>query len=289
MADGTDAPGGDNNNDGGDHAPDWRDSLPENARGWDEAKNADSPEAFWSQIENHRSMVGRSVQIPTGDASEEDRSKFFERMKQHFPDITQAPDYDNPEVLTEVRRRMGMPEEASGYVAPEFEVPEGVELNLNDQELSFYRDMAHKEGLTQSQFNALMDATLGQSIQQTVEHQDLFNREMDTLKKEWGAAFDQKSAEAEKIREEFFPHVPKEMNAASIASMAAIAAQFGVEGHSLTETADKVRSSAMTPAEARQRAHEIMNDRNGPYWNTADPMHKQTREKYSKLLQIANS
>jgi hypothetical protein len=276
------------NNDQQSAETDWRASMPETVRSWDEAKNAQTPEDFWNQIANHRSLVGRSVQIPTGDASEEDREKFFGRMKQHFPDITKAPNYDDPETLREVRRRMGMPETPDKYIQPSFEVPEGAKVD--EAKLSRLSTLAHEAGLTQSQYEKLIGTTMGEGLQTAAEQTRLFKEELSSLKKEWGMAFEEKSAAAEKIRQEYFDFIPPEaMNAASRRAMEKIAKQFGAEGHSLTDTADKVRPQSLTPSEARQRAAEIMGDKNGPYWDIRNPMHKHTKEKYRKLLEIANS
>ncbi len=267
---------------------DWRAAMPETIRSWDEVKNAKTPEDFWKQVEHQRSLIGRSVQIPTGDASEEDRTKFFDRMKQHFPDITQAPDYDDPETLSEVRRRMGMPETADKYRAPEFDVPEGA--RVDEAKLTRLSTLAHEAGLTQAQYEKLVGTTMGEGIQAAAEQTRLFKEELSGLKQEWGMAYEEKSAAAEKIRQEYFDFIPPEaMNAASRRAMEKIAKQFGVEGHSLTETADKATQRAMTPSEARQRAAEIMGDKNGPYWDVRSPMHRSTKEKYRKLLEIANS
>lgn len=267
---------------------DWREALPENIRGWDETKNSDSPEAFWKQVENQRSMVGRSVQIPTGDATDEDREKFFGRMKQHFPEITKAPDYSDPEATAQMRRDMGMPEKSESYIPPEFEIPEGVPFDESAYEV--FKTAAHDAGLTQDQYKSIVGTAMEANILKATEATTQFNDSMGVLKKEWGAGFDEKSAEAEKVRSEFFDFIPADgMNAESLRAMSKIAAQFGAENPSLTATADQVRRGSLTPAEAKQRAAEIMGNRAGPYWNVSDPMHRQVKENYARLMEISRA
>ncbi len=51
-----DGAGDDGGNDGG---GEWYSSYPETVQAWDEVKNSDSPEKFWDQMTNMRSLIGR--------------------------------------------------------------------------------------------------------------------------------------------------------------------------------------------------------------------------------------
>ena len=59
---------------------DWREALPENVRGWDEAQNADSADAFFKQIGDLRSHLGNSIRVPSDDAGDDTRKEFFEKL-----------------------------------------------------------------------------------------------------------------------------------------------------------------------------------------------------------------
>jgi hypothetical protein len=170
-------------------AADWRESIPEQYRGWDEVKNSDSPDKLWDQMSNMRSLVGRSIQIPSDDASEADRLAALEKVHQRFPELIRAPDRDDEESINQLFDSLGRPKDATEYQLPELEVPEGI--NLDEDRTNRIKGMAMEAGLTQKQYEKFMGNLYGEELAVQAKMQESIKESLNTMKGEWGHAYDQ--------------------------------------------------------------------------------------------------
>ena len=153
----------------------------------------DSPsKAMAAHLSGHQ-MRGRSIVLPKADATPEEKT----------------------EVYRKIYAKMGCPDDKNNYesLAPE-DIPKGFELS--DERMTELRDIAHKGGMNQETFKALlskhMEVVVGlrqqfeaekQAVadeQQKLEAAD-WDKAMSALKKEWGADFEGRIEKAKKWAE----------------------------------------------------------------------------------------
>lgn len=106
-------------------------------------------------------------------------------------------------------QKLGRPESADGY---KITLPDG--MQVDNTRLDAYRQIAHKVGITQSQFEALAlaDAEFGQNSLNEYNESIRLQQEADyqKLKKEWGNSADERE---ELSRRGLRAILPKDMNA----------------------------------------------------------------------------
>lgn len=261
-------------------ASNWQDSLPENIREWDEVKNSDSPDKFWDQIANHRSMIGQSIRVPSEDASAEAMQEFYGKLTSKVPGLMPTPDPENPEAMQAAFRALGAPEDAAGYEMPALD-----DVEWDQDRVELLREAALKQGLTTSQFRNVIADVIAADKQALEQHQVKTAAEMDALQKEWGQAYDQKAGQAEALRKQFFPFIPEgQMGAETIKAMSQIADAMGKEAPEIGGQGPG--KGKMTPGEAELRINEIMDNREHPFWNTGHPGHKAAQEKVLELQRM---
>jgi len=256
---------------------DWRQSLPESVQGWEETKNAQSAEAFYDNIGDMRSMIGRSLQIPGPDASVEVQQAYLQKVIDKSPQVMMRPDSEN---MDEFYNAMGRPEDSGAYQAP----ASTDELPVNEQSLDMFRQIAYDAGLSQSQFEQM---SLGMS-QATLNGQNASlearNGELTSLKGEWGMAYDQNIAIAEKIKQDYFPHIEfaaGELDPATLKSLHSLGKAMLGEGMQVVP--EQGASGIMTPAEAQHTINEIMGNKDHAYWSPSHPGHKAAIDRVLKL------
>jgi hypothetical protein len=116
---------------------------------------------------------------------------------------------------------------------------------------------------------------------------------MQTLKQEWGMAFDERVNAAKAVAKE--TGAPEALIEAiennSVGGevykwLYQVGTQLGSEGINSPNISG--RSTLMSPAEATERVNEIMANRKHPYWNAHDPQHKEAVKKVVELMKLAN-
>lgn len=183
------------------------------------------------------------------------------------------------EDLDRIYDRLGRPESPSDY---------GIEVdgNVVTEELATnYADIAHKLRLTPDQAKGVLDyykSSVEQSGAQSLELAEAAKEQtVESLRSEWGRAFDQKVEAAAKVAQEF---ADPEMfnitladgsklgdNAEFIKAFAKIA-DFRQSVTSEDTVAEMSQSSVMTPATAQAEIDAIMNDRSHAYWDRKNPI-----------------
>lgn len=267
--------------------PDWRAALPEDMRSAPLIAEADSLESLAKQALDMQAYQGQSLRIPSEHASDEDRAAFREKIRQHVPNLIEA-DWSTPEAQRELQRRMGLPEEATGYQRPD--IPEGLDTGLLDT----FTPVAHEAGLTQAQFEQVVGRIAASNAEAAQQAQAAHQEGLEALRKDWGFAFDGKLAEA-KIAAKFFADAGLEafagdltqLGAGTLQALAAMGAAVGAEATTQSK-AEGTPATRMTPAEAESRLAEIHANPNHPMWSQdRGPAHDAARKEYSELVRLS--
>ena len=260
----------------------WYSGLPQEVQAWSEVQNAPDQDTFFKQMSDMRSMIGRSVQVPGPDASAEARQAYVQKMLEKTPEVMLKPDAEN---MNDFYNALGRPEAPDKYTAPEF----GEDVYVDQSSVESFRKVAHDAGLSQKQFEHIVNQMTNgqtQAMQQQLQER---NEQLQGLRGEWGMAFDQNLQVAEKVRQEFFPHLDvhvDKLDAPTIKALQNLGKALGGEGTPLTQ--ETGASSVMTPAEAMQIMQEIMNNPDHPKHNPSMPGHKEAMARFLDLQDYAH-
>lgn len=262
--------------------PGLHDMLPEDLREDPALKDFKDVGGLAKSFKDTQQHLGNAIRVPGEDASEEERKEFYQKLVEKAPGVMPKPDFDNPVQAQEFYRSLGMPEKAEEYELPEVE---GIELD--DDRIGFLRSVAHKVGVTKSQFHDFMHEVLKQDAEALSAKKSDHEKSMAELKQDWGHAFDERATMAEKAREQFFPFIPKEeMGAETMKALYSVAEQLGGELAQLNR--QEGDTGKITPAEAQSQIGEIMRNRQHPYWNPSDPGHEDAVQRMVELHKLAN-
>lgn len=262
---------------------DWRENLtkvaPEYVTEWDEFKNADSPEKFFDQLKNHRSMIGQSVRIPGSEAGEEQLSEFYNKLQSKVPGLMRTPNPDDPNQVRDVFSKLGLPEKPDDYNVAE-------NIGIDSETLGAYRALAHEAGLTKAQFNKFI-SDLGGRSKQSAEQTDAQRKEdIAGLRGEWGAAFEQRAGICAKVAqrtgapEGLCQAIEKgEADSKTMKWLYSLSTQMGSEGMNFTDS----QAALPTPADIQGTIDDIMQNPQHPYWVPNHPNHRQAVDKMLDL------
>jgi len=232
-------------------ASDWRDSISGDLR---DRLDVESLEDLAKGYVNAQQMIGSSIRIPGKDAGEADWNKFYDRFKD-IPGLTRY----NPEDLSSLYEAAGKPADVRGYGQ------EGVSEE--------FLQTALEAGLNRQQVEKLLEFQDAQDIADQKKADDEFNTGLDTLKKEWGLAFDRKIAEGQRavsFLEKMTPGIADALDSTGAGNHPAMVRLFQQLGANLSESgntfaASSAASGGLTPYEARQQISEIQNNPQHPY------------------------
>lgn len=262
---------------------DWRENVksvaPDYVAEWDEFKNADSPEKFFDQLKNHRSMIGQSIRIPTGEAGAEQMNEFYNKIQTKVPGLMRTPNPDDADQVRNTFSKLGMPDSADGY--DDFE-----NSGIDAETMGTYRALAHEAGLTKSQFKKFI-ANLSERTKTSIESAESARAEdVAGLRGEWGAAFEQRAGICAKVAQRtgapqaLCDAVAKgEADAKTMKWLYSLSTQLGGERMNFIQDDPNVP----TPAEVEGQIADIMSNRQHPYWLANHPAHKQAVDKMLAL------
>lgn len=186
------------------------------------------------------------------------------------------------EDLDRIYDRLGRPESPSEYGI-------SVDGNVITEELAAdYADIAHKLRLTPDQAKGVLDyykSTVEQSGAASLEAAEVAKEQtVESLRSEWGRAFDQKVEAAAQVAQEFGNPDMFNItladgsklgdNAEFIKAFAKIA-DFRQTVTSEDTVAEMSQSNVMTPASAQAEIDAIMGDKTHVYWDRKNPVGRQ--------------
>ena len=186
------------------------------------------------------------------------------------------------EDLDRIYDRLGRPEDPKGY---NIEVDGNV---ITEEVASNYAEVAHKLRLSPEQAKGVLDYyknAVEQFDSNSLESAEIAKEQtVQSLRQEWGRAFDQKVEAAARVAQEF---ADPEMfnitladgsklgdNAEFIKAFAKIA-DFRQTVTSEDTVAEMSQSNVMTPASAQAEIDAIMGDKTHAYWDRKNPVGRQ--------------
>lgn len=191
----------------------------------------------------------------------------------------------------EFYNRLGRPAESGEY---KFTETEGGDENLTN----WFRETAHKQGLSQQQAAAMYDAwnEFAQAGNDEMAQQAELRatNELNDLKKAWGNEFDANIQAGQRAASRFGFSSEEMTGMENTVGTKALLERFAQIGRALGEDSFEGGSGGrdgfgLTPAAAQQQIKELQMDQNfqAAYLDTANPGHKAAKEKYTNLFNAA--
>lgn len=273
-----------------DDAP-WTAHLAEDIRSAEGLKKFQSPDDLARSYLNLEAMNGTSIRIPGPDASEADRRAFTEKLIKDVPELMYRPPVeDDPEAKDKFLATLGRPQKPEMYVNPEIE---GVEQTEHDDTGDF-KELAFELGLTNEQYQGLVEAVVENNLAGQHEAEAEFVREVHALKDKWGMAYgDRYRAALDVAAKTGAPEAVIELfkegtvHPDTLQWLYGLAKQFGGEGSELTLQQGGANIDN-APAEANARIQEILNNKEHPYWKSGHPDNQKALQEMIRLQKIAN-
>jgi hypothetical protein len=234
----------------------WKSGLPEELQTAPALKDVKDVATLAKRFVDTQAFVGSSIRPPGPDASAEQRAEFIAKLRDKAPELVLIPDGDD-EASKLARdtawQRLGRPKEAKDYAPPP-------DVELADEQLAALRTEALEEGLTKSQFAARAKRLAEASV--TAAHAR--KEATASLKKELGAAFDERTAAAAALASKLGFPAPlvaalKEgtVDLSTFKAFSLVAKGFG-ETRNVADQNGGPGSGKLTPVEARAQREEIM-------------------------------
>lgn len=223
-----------------------------------------------------KAYAGTALRPPGEGASEQERQDFYAKVQKHAPHLVPLKDGD-PVAEKTLWSKLGRPEKPEEYAAV---VPDGLDISVEQ-----LRSAAFEAGMTKAQFGkwvakavtnaqARAAATLG---------------EMQALRTEWGAAFDQKLQAAATAATKFGVDqetvagiLAGKVSPGAIRRWAAIGAAVPGERNQLDPPGGN--PGALTREEAQRQFAEIQ--RNPAYFKAQDPDHDRLVARANVLMKM---
>lgn len=240
-------------------------------------------------------MLGGRIPIPTEDASPEAKAEFYSKLSsvKGVVRLPEESDPDSEKLMADVYTKLGRPPTPDHY---KIELPSDLPENLPvDQEyIANIKETAHKVGLNQKQ----LDALAAIEIQRTKDMLEIMKQQQTNcdkyLRKQWGNAFEEKTALAKGLLDNYRKSYPNEANelAASAASnnpivLMAFAELGGIYHEKGTIMPRNSSPVSRTPEQARQQLADIYSNKGHAYFNARDPGHDLAVQKVQQLTQDA--
>ena len=245
--------------------PDWKTMLPDDVRNDPSMKAIADIQSLAKSFVHAQKLVGADkVAIPGKHATEDDWDNFFNKI--------------------------GKPRDIGQY---EIKVPE----SFDKKSMEGFKETAFKNHLLPKQAQAIIDwySKANQEMSQQIESQTRAQQqeEIQSLKQEWGAAFDTKIARAQMvIKNHADDETIKYLAESGLGNNIKLVRLLAKVGEMYNE--DQIRGSggdpnALSPQDAMRQANDIMSDRSHPYYDKHHPNHKAAVAEVSKLFQMAST
>lgn len=188
--------------------------------------------------------------------------------------------------------KLGRPPTAEGY---KFEVPEGGDENLTN----WFRETAHKTGLTQAQAEAVFNEwnQFAQNGNEEAQAQIAQKAEADitSLKKDWGQEYDANIRAGQQAASRFGFSEEEISGMESVLGTRALLEKFAKIGRAFGEDSFESgtggrNSFGLTPSAAQQQIAELKGDQTftAAYLDPAHSGHKAAVDKMNRLMQAAH-
>lgn len=224
-----------------------------------------------------KAYAGNALRPPGDGASEQERQDFYAKVQKHAPHL--VPLKDGDAVAEKILwSKLGRPEKPEEYVAA---VPEGLDISVDQ-----LRSAAFEAGMTKVQFGKWVT----KAVAGAQERAGRSAAELQALRTEWGAAYDQKiqaaAAAAAKFgvdQETVAGILAGKVSPVAIRRWAAIGAAVPGERNQL-DPASAGNPGALTRDEAERQFQEIQ--RNPAYTKNSDPDHDRLVARAKVLMKM---
>lgn len=262
--------------------PNWRDNLPTELKDHSSLKDVKDVAGLAKQFVDTLSAQGQMIRVPGPDAGGDALTAFHAKLAEKVPGLIPTPDPENAEQMSALHKRMGRPDEASGYQHPE---------GMDATQMADFATLAHAQGLTKGQYLNIVTALAAHTTKGAEQAAEKYATEVRALKQEWGIVYEDNMQLVNSVMQG--TGAPKEMMEAAASGKLSpatqkwlfdIGKQLGSEGINFNKDESTTR---LAPAEALARANEIMADRKGPYWDASNPAHSATIQQVVDLRRAA--
>lgn len=237
---------------------DFRPFIPDDMREAKFWENVPDTPTLVKNYGEQQKLIGASIRIPKEDAPPEEWGKLFAKL--------------------------GRPDSADAYELPEL----GENTQYVDEVLQPFKDIAHREGLTNKQFRAMVEGYMEMQGKEQAARQQSYDEVVEVLTGEWGAQYDRNVGLANRAALTIFGEdVLDAIDKSGIGNLPGFIKGMVRIGKDYAE--DGIISGAvegtLTPDEALSKANEIMQD--PAYLNRKDPKHNDLVRQVEKLFQQA--
>lgn len=278
---------------GGSGELNWRDGLSDELKGNASLANFPDINALAKSFVDTKAMQGASIRIPGEDASDEIRAEFANKLIDKVPNLMFKPDFDDPKKNGDFYKSIGVPAEAKEYEVP---TVEGIDTSqIDDAQVTLMREISLNNNLTKAQFKGIMESTLKSQHDKSVESASKLNEGMQSLRQEWGLAFEDNIRLAVQAAKDtnappafVEAMVNNQVNSDSIKWLHAVGKQLGSNPNNFGNQGDGGNDGVMTPVEAKAKIAEMMDNREHAYWDNHHPGHTDAINRMLELQKFAN-
>lgn len=213
------------------------------------------------------------LRMPGEEATEEERASFYSKL--------------------------GRPETPDGYTVPE--LPNREQLGIADDTINGFLHKAHEMGLSDQQAQAMLgwygEWANEQMQSQTTQHEDAVREGMQAMKREWGAAFEENLAKAERALQAVGgPELADLLAETGLANNPAVVKLFHKVAESMREDvlmdggeAPSGTAGALSPAQAQGEINALKGDASfmQKYNDPTNPGHDEAVARMQKLFAFA--
>jgi len=262
--------------------PEWTSVLPEELRDLPHVADSKDLTDFKKRVAFDAAARGTSLRIPSSEAGPEDWAEFTEKLTTKVPNLVPVPGDDaDDDTYKAAFNKLGRPVDAEGY-----QLAEGKEFS---GDLASLKGYAHNAGMTVRQFRALAEQMEAGTQGGRQEQLEALNNGYKTLKTEWGQAYDDRMALAEKVLAGAPPYILEAFKNGTLPAEQVryfhSIAELGKEMPSMVDQETK-SSGKMTPEEANERLREL--ERNNKNMKPSDPDWASYLDKRVKLIGMAS-
>lgn len=261
---GGDKPPGNAGAGGGGAAPAWLSTLPQELQEDATLKKFTDVSTLAKSYINAQKLLGADkIPVPSQHATEEDWQNVF--------------------------KKLGLPE------ADKYEVKFGDQATLDENFVKEFKVLAHKSGILPKQAQALADwftESNGKAEAQIVEARNKqVTKEINDLKNEWGNAFATKLQYANNALAKYADTATLEyLGKTGLANDVRLVKLLSAMGEELFKegkvpNAGQSMGGALTPAQAKKAAQDIIGNKDHPYHQKLHPGHKAAVQEVQELFQ----
>tara|TARA_B110000483_G_scaffold64785_1_gene80738 strand:- start:4283 stop:5131 length:849 start_codon:yes stop_codon:yes gene_type:complete len=242
-----------------DNQNDWRSTLSEDLKNDPTLSNFKDVESLAKTVVHQQKLLGSKIPLPKTD---EERNELYTKL--------------------------GRPETADKY---EVTIPNDMEHFMPKEDISQFKNVAHKIGLNNEQVNALMEFQVSATKNAMDNQGNVLNQEKEqsteALKKEWGYEYDKNVRAAQRALNVYGDNeLQKLLSETSAGNNPAVIKFLATIGKEVTEDMAQNTTNnrlATSPLDAKEEINNVMADSKHAYFDPSHPNHNIAVEKMRQL------